>query len=93
MLLSVAGDLLHGHTGDALSLRYGTVLVRHEKCLQSHNLLAKLSHRRGKRVVLCTKDLDLLLQVGKPLLFALTTFERGDARVIVSKRSDTLIHH
>ena len=47
--------------------------------LEVNNLLTKLCYRGGESIVLCTEQLHLCLQIGKPLLFALATLEGSDS--------------
>ena len=49
-----------------------------KQCLEVDNLFAQLCDSGGKSVVLCTKELDLGLEVGQPLLLALSTLESSD---------------
>jgi hypothetical protein len=46
--------------------------------LEVDHLLAQLRHLCAQGIVLAAEDLHLGLQIGEPLLLALTTFERSD---------------
>ena len=49
--------------------------MRKEKSFQADNFFSQLCDSGSKRIILRTKDLDLLLQVCKPLLLTLATFK------------------
>lgn len=70
-----AKEVIHGVAVKTLSLRDGAVLVSKQKCLEVYYLLTKLSDGSRESIVLCTEQLNLSLQVGKPLLLSLTTLE------------------
>lgn len=55
--------------------------MRKKQRFETHNLFAKLGDCGSQSVVFCAEDLDLLLQVGKPLLFPLPAFESSDSVV------------
>lgn len=65
---------IHHEGAESLGLGNGAVLVGEQKGLEVHNLLTELSHRSGQRIILGGEKLNLRLQVGQPLLLALTTF-------------------
>ena len=69
---------VHARTTYALGRGDWAVAVCEKKRLQVDNLLAELRHGLGQRVVLRAEELDLGLQVGKPLFLALPALERGD---------------
>lgn len=73
-----AQESIHVHATDTLSNGDGALLVREQHRLQVHNLLAKLCHSSGQRVVLRTVQLNLALKVGQPLLLPLAALEGGD---------------
>lgn len=74
-----AKEIVHGVAMKTLSLRDRAVLVSKQKRLEVDDLLAQLSDGRTKSVILCAEELDLSLQIGKPLLLSLTTLEGSDA--------------
>ena len=73
-----AQEVVHGGTMQTLSLGDRTVLVGKEQGLEVDNLLTELSDSCRQSVVLCTEELNLGLQIGKPLLLALSALECGD---------------
>lgn len=71
-------DGLHVSPLQTLLLGDGTVLVGEQKRLEIDNLLAELRNLRCEGIILTAKHFHLGLQVGKPLLLTLTTFQGGD---------------
>jgi hypothetical protein len=78
-LMRLASNVLHCHTADALCLRDRAVFVSQEQSLETYYLLTQLSDGSRQCVVLGTKDLDFLLEIGQPLLLALATLEGSDS--------------
>jgi hypothetical protein len=68
-------EVVHGSTMQTLSLRYWAILVSKEERLEVNNFLAKLSDGSRESIVLCAEELNLGLEVGKPLLLALSALE------------------
>ena len=79
MLTSVASNLLHGHTADTLRLRYRTIFVSKQEGFKPHDLLTQLRDGGSERIIFSAENLDLLLEIGEPLLLALATLERSDS--------------
>jgi hypothetical protein len=52
--------------------------VGEEQGLEVDDFLAELSDSGRESIVLCTKELDLGLEVSQPLLLALSALECGD---------------
>lgn len=73
-----AKEVVHGVAVKALSLRDGAVLVSEQQRLEVYYLLTELSDGSRESIILCTEQLNLGLQVGKPLLLPLTTLEGSD---------------
>lgn len=73
-----AEEVVHGIAMKTLSLRDRAVLVGEQEGLEVNDLLTKLSHGSREGIVLCTEQLDLGLQVGKPLLLSLAALKGGD---------------
>lgn len=71
-------EVIHGRSVQTLCLRDWTVFVGQEEGLEVYYFLAKLSNGSRKSIVLCTEQLDLSLQIGKPLLLSLTTLQGGN---------------
>lgn len=79
VLAGVARYLLHGHATDTLRLGDRAVLVCEKQRLKADYLFTQLGDGSGECIILCAEDFDLLLQVGKPLLFALATLQSSDS--------------
>lgn len=77
-MIEFTRQTVHTHSSHTLRLRNRTILVRQQQSLQIDNLLAQLRDLCAERVVLAAEDLHLGLEVGKPLLLSLTTFQCGD---------------
>jgi hypothetical protein len=75
-----------GHESPVKSLLLGdrAVLVGEQQCLQVDDFLPQLSDLCSQSIVLTAEHLHLGLQVGQPLLFALTTFECRNTVITVS---------
>jgi hypothetical protein len=69
---------VHTCTADSLGCRNRAVTVSEKKRLQVDDFLTELCHSLGQGVILGAEELDFGLQVGEPLLLALSTLERGD---------------
>lgn len=68
-------EVIHGIAVKTLSLRDWTVFVGKQKSLKVYYLLTQLSDSGRECIVLCTEQLNLRLQVCKPLLFPLATLK------------------
>ena len=73
-------DLRHEGPVKALLLSDGTVFVGKQKSLEVDNLLSQLRNLLSQSFILTAKYLHLGLEVGKPLLLALSTFESRNTR-------------
>lgn len=81
MIHVVSKERIHSCTVQPLGLGDRAILVCEEQSLEIDNFFTELRDRGGEGIVLCAKKLDLRLQVGQPLLFSLTAFERSDPAV------------
>jgi hypothetical protein len=63
---------------EALLLRDRTILVSQQQGLEIDNLIAQLSHLLVETVILGSIYLNLLLQIGKPLLLSLPTLQSSN---------------
>lgn len=79
MCLVAGRDTVHHHGAEALGLRNRTVLVGEQHGFEVDDLLTQLSDSRRERIILGREQFHLRLQVGKPLLLALSTFESRDS--------------
>lgn len=75
VLVDVTDEVGHGHAADALRLRDRAVLVSKEHCLEVDDFFAHLSNLRRQSIVFCAEELNLGLQIGKPLLLPLATLQ------------------
>lgn len=73
-------DLRHEGPVKTLLLSDGTVFVGKQKSLEVDDFLSQLRDLLGQGFILTAKDLHLGLEVGKPLLLALPTFESRHTR-------------
>jgi hypothetical protein len=82
-----------GHEGPMESLLLGdwAVLVSEQQRLQVDDFLPQLSNLRCEGIVLAAEHLHLCLQIGQPLLLALTTLERGNTVMFVSFKVQCLL--
>jgi hypothetical protein len=71
-------ESVHIHAIQTLCMRHGAFFMSKQKGLEVDYLLAKLRHSGGKGIVLSAEQLNLGLQIGKPLLLALTALERSN---------------
>ena len=55
--------LMHRRTRDTLGLRYRAILMRQQQSLETNDFFSQLRDGSSECVILCAKDLDLLLQV------------------------------
>ncbi len=72
--------VLEVSVGNSLGLGDWAVLVCEQHSFESDDLIAKDLDLAGKIIVLLGEHLDLGLEVGEPLLLALTALESGNAR-------------
>ena len=80
---AVLDHVLHLEAGKSLLLTDGTILVGEEKSLQVDDLIPKLVDLGVESIILTGEYLDLVLQVGKPLLLALSALQCGDPDVML----------
>jgi hypothetical protein len=60
---------------NALRMADWAVFVAHEKRTETSDLVVKLADLLVQRLILCRVHFDLGLEIGQPLLLALTTFQ------------------
>jgi len=83
-------EIVHGVAVKTLGLRDRAVLVSKQQGLEVDDLLTKLGDGSRESIVLCAEQLDLGLQVGKPLLLSLTALEGSDT-IAVSIDENTIL--
>lgn len=66
---------------EALPLGNRAVFVLKKDLLQLNNFISHLVDLRGQGIVFAAEDLDLRLQVRKPLLLALSALQGGNAAI------------
>lgn len=78
-LTAIAFDkLLHAHTTKALLLRYGAILMGDEDGLEVDNLFSETRNLLAELIILLAEKFNFRLQICKPLLLALSTFQSSN---------------
>jgi hypothetical protein len=60
--------------------------VREQQCLEADDLLSQLSDGGGECIILRAEHLNFLLEIGQPLLLALSTLQCRDSVQILVKQ-------
>lgn len=83
MRIEASRHAIHHQRAKTLGLRDRAVLVSQQKGFQVDNFLSELSDGSGQSIVFRGKELNLGLEVGQPLLLALTALQGRDTKMDV----------
>lgn len=78
MRVKTSGHAIHNQRTKTLSLRHRTIFVSKQKGLEIHNFFPQLSDSSRQSIIFGCEELNLGLEICKPLLLTLTTFEGSD---------------
>ena len=91
---NIVAESIHNHTRQTLSLSHRTIFVCQEQSFKTNDFFPQLGYLTRKSIILGRKQFNLGLQICKPLLLPLTTFERSNsARSISKSQEQTMSNH